>query len=143
MVATERRRRLIRHGVLLFFLGLLEGVFVQFMANPRLGVSAHLGGVMTGTFLLVIGAVWLDFRLAEPMAAVTYWLVLVGTYGSSASLLLGAIFGTSSGTPIAGAGHHAAPWQETLVATGLEATAAAILACCVLLLWGLRGRAER
>ena len=61
-----------------------------------------------------------------------YWLALFGGYGSSASLLLAAILGTSSATPIAGAGHSAPAWQEAMVNLGLQSTAAAMLsaACC-------------
>ena len=134
-------RRLIWHGIFLFFLGLVVGMFVQAMANPRMGLSAHVGGVMTGIFLAVLGAVWGELHLAPRAETAAYWLALLGNYGSSASLLLAAILGTSTMTPIAGAGHSAPAWQETLVDFGLESTAAAVIACCALLLWGFRGRA--
>ena len=105
-----------------------------------MGLSAHLGGVMTGTFLAVLGALWAELRLPPRAESAAYRLALFGTYGSSASLLLAAILGTSSMTPIAGAGHTAAGWQEAIVNLGLQSTAAGILLCCLLLLWGLRGR---
>lgn len=41
MHTADAKRRLIWHGVLLFFLGLVEGMFVQSMRNPRLGLSAR------------------------------------------------------------------------------------------------------
>jgi len=137
---VERRRRLFWHGIFLFFLGLVVGAFVQRMTNPRMGLSAHLGGVMTGTFLAVLGAAWTELRLSPRAASAAYWLALFGSYGSSASLLLAAILGTSSATPIAGAGHSAPGWQEAMVTLGLQSTAAAMLLCCLLLLWGLAGR---
>src|SRR2546422_1155448 len=112
----------------------------QRMTNPRLGLSAHLGGVMTGTFLAVLGALWSELRLSSRAESAAYRLAFFGAYGSSASLLLAAILGTSSATPIAGAGHSAPGWQEAMVNLGLETTAAAMLLCCLLLLWGLRGR---
>src|SRR5438093_6705058 len=134
-------RRLIWHGIFLFFLGLVVGMFVQGMKNPRMALSAHVGGVMTGIFLAVLGAVWGELRLAPRAEAAAYWLALFGNYGSSASLLLAALFGTSTMTPIAGAGHTAPAWQEAVVNFGLQSTAAAVLVSCVLLLWGFRGRA--
>jgi hydroxylaminobenzene mutase len=137
---VDRRRRLFWHGIFLFFLGLIVGAFVQQMTNPRMGLSAHLGGVMTGTFLAVLGAAWTELRLWPHAESAAYWLALFGSYGSSASLLLAAIPLTSSMTPIAGAGHSAPAWQERLVNLGLQSTAAAMLLCCLLLLWGLRGR---
>ena len=136
----DRRRRLFWHGIFLFFLGLVVGAFVQRMTNPRMGLSAHLGGVMTGTFLAVLGALWTELRLSPGAESAAYWLALFGGYGSSASLLVAAILGTSTATPIAGAGHAAPAWQESMVNLGLQSTAAAMLLCCVLLLWGLRGR---
>ena len=111
----DRRRRLFWHGIFLFLLGLVAGAFVQRMTNPRMGLSAHLGGVMTGTFLAVLGALWPELRLSPRAESAAYRLALFGTYGSSASLLLAAILGTSSMTPIAGAGHTAAGWQEAIV----------------------------
>jgi len=56
---TQRTGRcLVRYGVLLFLLGLLTGLIVQKLANPRMGLSSHLEGVMNGTFLVVLGLIW-------------------------------------------------------------------------------------
>ena len=49
--------RLIALGAALFFLGLLTGLVVPAMTNPRMGVAGHLEGVMNGIFLIAIGAV--------------------------------------------------------------------------------------
>lgn len=135
------RRRLIWHGIFLFLLGLLTGFLVnRAFTNPRMGLSAHLEGVMNGTFLAVLGAVWGELKLPARAATATFWLALYGTYVNWGSTLLAAVFGTSR-PPIAGAGYAAAPWQENLVASGLLSVAVAITLCCIFLLWGLRGRA--
>src|SRR3989442_13051466 len=109
---VDRRRRLFWHGIFLFFLGLLAGAFVQRMTNPRMGLSAHLGGVMTGTFLAVLGALWTELRLSPRAESAAYWLALFGAYGSSAALLLAPILGPSNATPNAGARHPASAWQK-------------------------------
>ena len=140
MSAEDTDRRLIWHGVMLFLLGLLAGAFVPLYANPRLGLSAHLGGVTTGTVLAVVGLIWNRLRLSPAAARAAFWLVLYGTYGSSLGLLLAAMFGTSRSTPIAGAGHVGAPWQEALVDFTLMTSAVAMLMACVLLLRGLGRR---
>jgi len=44
-------RRLMWHGVLLFLLGLLTGLVEQRFTNVRMGLAAHLEGLMNGTFL--------------------------------------------------------------------------------------------
>jgi len=46
-------RKLIWHGMFLFLLGLLVGFFELRFTNIRMGLSAHLEGVMNGTFLIV------------------------------------------------------------------------------------------
>lgn len=48
-------RRLLQAGILLFLLGLLTGFLVPFTANPRMGLSSHLEGVMNGMFLVGLG----------------------------------------------------------------------------------------
>jgi hydroxylaminobenzene mutase len=107
------------------------------MANPRLGLSTHVGTGMVGTFVLAVGAAWSELRLGRT-EAVTYWILLIGSYGSSLSLLLGAVLGTHSGTPIAGAGHSASPAAEALVNFGLQSTGFAMLVACFLLFRGVR-----
>jgi hydroxylaminobenzene mutase len=143
MAIDDVKRRLVFNGVLLFFLGLLAGGVVQSMASPRLGLSAHVGAAMAGTFMALVGAVWDQVRLAARGVAVVFWGVLYGSYGSSVGLFLAALFGTSRTTPIAGAGHVGTAWQENLVAFVLTTSAAVMLVACVLLLWGLRGGAQR
>ena len=56
MNAHDLTRRLIWHGILLFFLGLCVGMFVQSTRNPRMALSAHVGSVMSGMFLAILGA---------------------------------------------------------------------------------------
>lgn len=138
MNADDLNRRLIWHGILLFFLGLVAGMFVQSMRNPRMGLSAHIGAVMSGMFLAILGSVWHKVRLDTRAASATFWLALYGMYVSSAGLVLAAVFGTGQSTPIAGAGFHAAAWQESLVNSALTSGAIAALLCCIGALWGLR-----
>jgi hydroxylaminobenzene mutase len=142
MTIDMARRRLIFHGILLFFLGLVMGMFVQSMRNPRMGLSAHIGTVMSGLFLAILGAVWRDIRLSEGAAGFVFWLALYAMYVSSVGLLLAAVFGTGISTPLIGAGFRAAAWQETLVTFTLASGGVAALLCCVGALWGLRERAH-
>ena len=51
-------RRLMWHGMFLFLLGLLTGLLEQRFTNMRMGLAAHLEGVMNGTFLVALRAVW-------------------------------------------------------------------------------------
>lgn len=139
-VAPHHGRRLLWHGVFLFLLGLITGLVVQSLKNPRMGLAAHLEGVMNGTFLAVIGLLWNRLRLSPRAGTAVFWLALYGTYANWASTLLAAMLGTSRMTPIAGAGHGGRPWQEAIIDAGLISLTLAMLACCGLVLWGLRGR---
>src|SRR5689334_15168437 len=137
------KRRCVRHGLFLFILGLVAGMFVQSMTNPRMGLTAHVGTVLNATFLLAIGAAWDQVRLEPGTERAAFWLLLFGSYGGCASLLLAAVLGTRNATPIAGAGYGASAASEGLVTASLYVTAIALLVGCAMVLWGLRGKAER
>ena len=139
MTPTDRGRGLFFHGMLLVVLGLLMGLVVQAVANPRIGLSAHTGTLMNGILLVAMGAFWHQLRLSSGMATTAYWLMVDGSYASAAGLFLAAVFGTSATTPLHGAGHAGTPWQEALVGALLVVGGVAVLAGCVLPLWGLRG----
>lgn len=134
----DSKRRLIWHGMFLFLLGLLTGFAEQQFSNPRMGLAAHLEGVMNGTFLIALGAVWTEVRLSPRLKAGAYWSALYGTYGNWTTTTLAAIFGAASLSPITGAGHRALPWQELVVTSSFTTIGIAIVVSSVLVLWGLR-----
>ena len=131
-------RRLMWHGIFLFLLGLLTGVLVPALHNPRMGVSAHLEAVMNGIFLVVLGLIWKEAKLSAKTARATFGIALYGTYTNWAATLLSAVLGTSRLTPIAGAGYTGTDLQELIVGFGLVSLSIAMVTCCVLVLWGLR-----
>jgi len=125
-------------GMLLFLLGLVTGLVEQRFTNMRMGVAAHLEGVMNGTFLVALGAIWTEVRLPPPAKAAAYWTALYGTYANWLTTTFAAVFGTAAANPIASAGHHGQPWQESLAAAGFLSVSIAIIAASLLVLWGLR-----
>jgi (hydroxyamino)benzene mutase len=135
------KRRLLWHGMFLFLLGLLVGLIEQKFTNPRMGLASHLEGVMNGTFLIALGAMWTEVRLSARLKVAAYWTALVGTYGNWGVTCLAAIFGTAAMTPITALGHSGEPWQELLVTIGFAGLGATIIAALTLLLWGLRRKA--
>ena len=140
MVASmeDNRRRLLWHGMFLFLLGLLTGFVEQKFNNPRMGLAAHLEGVMNGTFLVALGAIWPHVRLSPPAMRIAFWTVLYGTYVNWLMTMLAAIFGTAALSPITGAGHSGQAWQESFVTIGFMSVGIAIVASSVLVVWGLR-----
>jgi (hydroxyamino)benzene mutase len=134
----DRGRRLLWHGMMLFVLGLLTGLIQGQMKNPRMGLAAHLEGLMNGTFLLALGAAWSQVRLSPRASTAAYWTAIVGTYGNWAVTILAAALGTAAMTPIASAGHSGQRWQEILVTVGFVSIGISVLAASILLLLGFK-----
>jgi (hydroxyamino)benzene mutase len=134
-------RRLMWHGMLLFLLGLITGLLEQRFTNVRMGLAAHLEGVMNGTFLVALGAIWTEVRLSTPAKATAYWTALYGTYVNWLVTTLAAVFGTAALSPISAAGHTGRPWQESFVTAGFLSVSVVIVTSSLLVLWGLRARA--
>ncbi|MDA1259606.1 MAG: hydrogenase, partial [Planctomycetota bacterium] len=72
----DSKRRLFWHGVLLFLLGLLTGLIEAKFTNARMGLAAHLEGVMNGMLLLIFGAVWPELRLGARAHAIAFRTLL-------------------------------------------------------------------
>ncbi len=140
---NDTRRRLMWHGMFLFLLGLLTGLVETQFANIRMGLAAHLEGLMNGIFLLALGAAWTEVKLGGRALAIAYWAALYGTYANWGVTTLAAIFGTGVLTPVAAPGRQAAPWQEMLVQAGFVSVGITIITATVLVLWGLRGRMSK
>ena len=75
-------RRLMFHGMVLFLLGLGTGFAEQHFANVRMGLAAHLEGLMNGIFLLALGASWKEVRLSSRTASVVFWVTLMAPMGT-------------------------------------------------------------
>ena len=108
-----------------------------------MGLAAHLEGLMNGTFLIALGAIWPLVRLARAATHIVYWTVLYGTYMNWLITVLAAIFGTAAMSPITGVGHSGLAWQETFVTAGFISVGIAIVIASVLVLWGLRKEVSR
>jgi hydroxylaminobenzene mutase len=128
---------LAERGVLLFLLGLLTGLGQGVYRNPRVGLSAHLTGVQSGTVLIAFGLLWPHVGIAAGWAAPVAHMLWLSFYAIWFALVLAAVFGASKVLPIAGKGFSAKPWQEALVSTLMIAGSLACIAAvgAVLVLW--------
>jgi (hydroxyamino)benzene mutase len=124
--------------MVLFLLGLLTGLVSAGLTNPRMGLSAHLEGVMNGIFLLALGSAWPEVHLPRRWKQAAYWTALYGTYANWAVTSLGASFGTAALSPTTSAGHRGQPWQEALVFWGFITVAIATVAMSIIVILGLR-----
>lgn len=136
-------RNFVRLSAVLFMLGLLTGLVSNFAANPRMGLSAHLEGVMNGAFLIALGAAWPHVRLSVRLDRAAFWLLAYGTTVNWLTIVLAAIWNTGSLTPIASPQPSAAPWQENLVTVGLLSISFAMIAGVALVICGLFAKRDQ
>lgn len=133
--------RLLRHGLIVFLLGLAAGLALLVMPtvfkNPRLALSSHLVGVTSGMFLICAGLLVNRIYLPPHGWKRTYWMLLYGAYGNWGGTLLGAIFGTFTLTNISAEGHSGATWQELAVGAVLATSGTATIVACILFFRGL------
>ena len=80
-------------GVLLFLFGLLTGFVIPSFRSPRIGLSAHLTGVQSGTFLIAFGLLWPKLMLWPAWSTVIGHAMWISLYVIYASLVLAAAFG--------------------------------------------------
>lgn len=136
-------RSLLVHGFALFLAGLVAGLAVMFVTNPRAGLAAHLEGLMNGTFLVLVAAVIAHLELSDRLRTAARWLLIVGAWVNFVGTSLSAITGASHTTPIAGAGFSGPAWAEMAVHVLLVSTVPTMVpALCILLYGAMKSRAD-
>lgn len=133
-------RPLVRSGFALVLVSLLTGLAVPALASPRLGLAAHVAGLLGGVLLVVLGVVAPTLVLRPRAARAAAWGWGYAAWANWLACLLGGITGASRLTPIAGRGTSGAPAAEAVVAFLLLSLSLAAIAAAAVTLWGLRGR---
>jgi len=131
---------MMRHGFILILLALLTGILVPSATLPGLALSAHTIGLLGGTLLIAIAAVWEHFDLAGKRKRLLLGSWLFATYGNWLGCVVGAVLGAGRTTPIASAGVTSGTTTETIVLALLGTSGIAALAATTLSLYGLRSR---
>ena len=133
-------RRLLSLGVLLILLGFLSGLLIPLLATPRMGLSSHVEGVMSGMLLILMGIIWPRLRLSDRAMKVTSLLLIYGAYANWANPLLAAAWAAGgSMMPMASKGLKGTPLQELLISILAVSLVIALLTSISHVLWGLRG----
>ena len=136
MATNKKSAQLIFWGMVLFFLGLITGLLLPAMTNQRMGLSAHLEGILNGLFLMLLGLIWPKIKCPPRMLNLIYILVLYAGFANFAAVLLAGITGAGKMMPIAG-GAEGSPAIELVISFLLVSLTISILAAAVLLLYGL------
>lgn len=138
MNSNQTNRDLIRHGFILILLALITGLFVPLMPIPRLGLSAHTIGILSGALLIAIGAVWSLFALSARQQQIMYWAWLYSSYFNWLGCLIGGLTGAGKSTPVASAGAVGSPAAEAVVGFMLMSVAVVSFVAVGLSIYGLR-----
>lgn len=128
--------RLLFLGMLLFLIGLVFALFIPVMANPRMGLSAHLEGVLNGLFLLLLGLIWHKLTLSEKTLSYIFWLTVYGSFANFLAVSMAAITGAGKMMPIAG-GKEGTTVIEGIISFLLISLALAMILVCTMVLTGL------
>ena len=138
-LSLRQAHRLFQVGILLFLLAALAGLAVPHFAVPRLGLSAHLLGILQGIFLVVVGLLWPKLRLGSATSRLVFWLLIYGCFAAlTANVLAGAWGAGNSMLPRAAGSAHGNLLQEGIIVISLRSAAVALVTALMLILWGLR-----
>jgi (hydroxyamino)benzene mutase len=125
-------------GMVLFLLGLINGLIIGFGRSPRLLLSAHLTGVQSGTFLIAVGLLWPHIAMPVIWAGWLSVTLTMSLFGLWLALLLAGLVGAGRGLPIAGGGIETKPlYQLPITALLCVSIAGALVATAGITFWML------
>jgi len=136
-MAQAQSHWLLVSGMLIFILGLINGVVIPRFKNKRMGLSSHLVGVQHGLVFLAFGLMWPRLELSAWLMTGAFWFTIYGLYAIWIALLLAGVWGTSKDTPIAGDGYQGSDGQEMIAGLLLKSGSVAILIGSIIVFLGL------
>lgn len=118
---VEINQQLALAGIVLFLLGLLNAFIIPLGRSPRLGLSAHLTGVQSGTFLIAMAVLWPHIVLPGGINRFLSAALWISLYLLWLALCLAGLLGAGNGLPIAGGGIETKPFYQRVVSVLLTA----------------------
>ena len=133
-------RSSVRWGFVLILLALLGAFFIPQASIPRLALSAHTVGLMSGLLLIVFGLLSPHLALSSTFVLGTRLLWIYSGFANWLGCFYGAWAGAGIMTPVASAGRQGSTFDEAIVSLLLISVAVTALLAVGLTLWGLRAR---
>src|ERR1700744_5974726 len=84
---------LFKLGLGLFLIGLLTGLVIPKLKNPRMGLTSHLEGILNGMFLALLGLLWPHVHLAHAWGVTAIVLIVYSAFANWLGALLAAAWG--------------------------------------------------
>ena len=132
------QKALFELGLVLVLIGLLTGLAIPALKNPRMALSSHLEAVFNGMFLVLLGLLWPHIHLPNALGLTAVALITYSAYANWLATLLAAAWGAGRKlAPIAAAGHEASAAKERLVGFLLISLSLAIVAGVGIVIAGL------
>jgi (hydroxyamino)benzene mutase len=137
---TQSQNIVCLSGLLLFVLGLLNGLIIPKTKSPRLSLSAHLTAVQCGTFLIAIAWAWPHFMVSAQASV----LVAQALSGSMLVLwfafFLAGLWGAGRNLPIAGQNSETGRMRQIIVTASLGLGVVGTIATSLFLLYTMTFR---
>jgi len=143
ILQKQQSNKLVFYGILLFLLGLIVGLFLPLMANPRMGLSSHIEGVLNGMFLVILGLIWHKIAISDRWLKITFWLAVYGTFANWLGMLYAALVNAGKDLTIAAEGKEGTPVQEAIIMFLLVTLSLAMIIICITVLIGLKRNIKR
>jgi (hydroxyamino)benzene mutase len=129
---------LFKLGLALFLVGLLTGLAVPALKNPRMALSSHLEAILNGMFLVLLGLLWPHVDLPHAWGVTAVSLIVYAGYANWLATLLAALWGAGRKlAPIAAGEHEGSASKEGIVSFLLVSLSVAIVAGVVMVIAGL------
>jgi len=135
---VQTERMLLRSSFFLFLLALITGLLIPAFHNPRLGLSAHLTGLLNSFALTSLAVAWPYLKTTPKREKAVKVMFIAAAYTIWFSNVLGAAWGTNWLTPIAGRGFHAEYWEQVVVAAIILLAVWTYLIAACMIVWDLR-----
>ena len=109
---SQKGKRLIILGAVLFFIGLVQGLLIPELLNPRMALSGHIVALQGGMALMIFGILWSLLHLQPLAEKIAYYANITSIYLLWVGTILAAALGAGEVLPIAGQGFQASPMIE-------------------------------
>jgi hypothetical protein len=136
--AARHGRFVVRAGVILLLISLVNGFLVQALPLERLALSAHLLGLIGSSLLIGLGLLWPKLNQTCRSSRIGAYLAVYGFCGGWLIYFSAAATGAGGMFPMASAGARGNAIVEGLISAGMVTIALALFALCGIVLWGLR-----
>ncbi|MEP0861994.1 MAG: hydrogenase [Ignavibacterium sp.] len=135
--SQRHSHQLIVLGFVLFLLGLITGLLIPLFANPRMGLSSHIEGILNGMFLILLGLVWERISLPDKLLKLNFGAAVYGTFANWFGILFAAVFNAGGMLTIAADGKQGPQLIELIVNFSLISLSVAMIVVCILTITGL------